>query len=57
MLTPRMHKNCKNQSVSAVRSSKSFGRKALEEKVEAGTLRAVKEYGEVFRRLAEYDRT
>lgn len=32
-------------------------RKALEEKVEAGTDRAIKEYKEVFEKLAEYDKS
>ncbi|MFH1193050.1 MAG: hypothetical protein V1656_01910 [Candidatus Jorgensenbacteria bacterium] len=32
-------------------------RRVLESKVEQGTSRAVKEYGEVFRKLAEYDRS
>lgn len=32
-------------------------RRILESKVEQGTTRAVKEYGEVFRKLAEHDRT
>ncbi len=31
-------------------------RPMLEKKVDQGTERAVKEYGEVFRKLAEYDR-
>ena len=31
-------------------------RPMLEKKVDQGTARAVKEYGEVFRKLAEYDR-
>ena len=35
----------------------AIDRQALERKVEEGTKKAVKEYGEVFERLAEYDRT
>jgi hypothetical protein len=31
-------------------------RKMLELKVEAGTKKAIKDYGEVFRRLAAYDK-
>ena len=35
----------------------SYDRKVLEQKVEKGTERAVKEYRRAFERLAEYDRT
>ena len=37
--------------------STAVDRQALERKVDEGTKKAVEEYGEVFERLAEYDRT
>jgi hypothetical protein len=37
--------------------STAIDRQALERKVDEGTKKAVEEYGEVFERLAEYDRT
>ena len=43
------NKNSSNKTVVLTRSM-------LEKKVDRGTARAVKEYGEVFRKLAEYDR-
>lgn len=39
------------------KSAVSYDRKALEQRVEKGTERAVKEYRRAFERLAEYDRT
>jgi hypothetical protein len=38
-------------------ASTASDRQALERKVDEGTKKAVEEYGEVFERLAEYDRT
>jgi hypothetical protein len=37
--------------------TRTISRKDLEQKVQRGTEKAVKEYGYVFRKLAEYDRT
>lgn len=40
-----------------VKQQRSDSREDLKAKVEEGTARAVKEYREVFEKLAEYDRT
>ncbi len=39
------------------RVSKEKAKAVLEQKVKAGAERAIKEYAEVFQRLAEYDRS
>ncbi|MBI1838930.1 MAG: hypothetical protein HYR95_01340 [Candidatus Colwellbacteria bacterium] len=44
-------KNIRNK-----RDSDGNGRKILEKRVEEGTNRAIKEYREVFNKLAEYDK-
>ncbi|MFY9492977.1 MAG: hypothetical protein WAP55_00610 [Minisyncoccia bacterium] len=49
--------NGKETDEKTVKEQVSDSREELKMKVEEGTKRAVKEYKEVFEKLAEYDRT
>jgi hypothetical protein len=52
-----LHDKSKEAHKSALPVAIASDRQDLERKVEEGTKKAVEEYGEVFKRLADYDRT